>query len=388
MTTATRRGLLDDAAVVQRLFDHIDHGSTDVSEGVWREPVAHYRSPARFAAEMDLLRSGTTAFCPSAALPDEGSFLARTAGGTPIFAVRGSDGRVRAFRNACRHRGSRVADGAGCAKAFVCRYHGWTYGLDGTLRHVPHEHGFPGLDTATRGLVPLATVETRGLVFVSQGPARAGAMALDELPPLLSPGRRLVQSTEQELPVNWKVFVESFLEGYHIRSTHRDTFYPVQFDNLNVVEAFGPNSRIAFPYRAIHKLRALPASEWRVDGKLTYVYHLFPNVMVATFPHFVFMIAIEPLALDRTRFHTYVTAGAETASTSGDAAPQPVRTTSAEGAALIAAAAFEDNAATIAIQEGLASGANEFLEFGRFEGAIQHFHRHLRTTLAAQGTAP
>src|SRR5262245_48542942 len=121
--------LLDDAAVVRRLFTHIDQGSTDVSEGVWREPVAHYRSPERFAAELDVFRNGTTAFCPSAALPEPGAFVARTAAGTPIVAVRGTDGQVRAFRNACRHRGARIADGSGCEKAFVCRYHGWTYGL-------------------------------------------------------------------------------------------------------------------------------------------------------------------------------------------------------------------------------------------------------------------
>lgn len=378
--------LLDDAAVVQRLFDHIDRGSTDLSEGVWREPVAHYLSPARYAAELELLRSGVTAFCPSAALPEPGSFVARTAAGTPILAVRGSDGTVRAFRTACRHRGARLADGAGCEKAFVCRYHGWTYGLDGALRHVPHEDGFPGLDKDTRGLVPLPAVETRGLVFVTQGAPRAGATALDDLPPLLSPDRVLVQATEQELPVNWKVFVESFLEGYHIRSTHRTTFYPVQFDNLNVVERFGENSRVTFPYRAVHKLRDVPPAERTVEGKLTYVYHLFPNVMIATFPHFVFMVAIEPLAIDRTRFHTWITAPAPAAD--GASTGPRVRTTSAEGAALIADAALEDNAATIAVQQGLASGANEFLEFGRFEGAIGHFHRNLRAALAARGAPP
>ena len=60
------------------------------------------------------------------------------------------------------------------------------------------------------------------------------------------------------MPANWKIVVEGFLEGYHIRSTHRETFYPVQFDNLNVVETFGRNSRIAFPYRRINKLRDVP----------------------------------------------------------------------------------------------------------------------------------
>jgi len=380
--------LLDDVAVAQRIFDHIDHGTTDVSEGVWREPVEHYRSGERFAAERELLRHGTVAFCPSAALPTPGSYLARDACGTPIVAVRGADGVVRGFRNACRHRGARVASGSGCEKAFVCRYHGWTYGLDGALLHVPHEHGFPGLDRETRGLVPIPTSERQGLVFVGLGDVPPDAAALDALPALIPPGRRLVHTGEQELPINWKIFVESFLEGYHIRTTHRGTFYPVQYDNLNVVEFFGRNSRIVFPYRAIEKLRKLPPAEWSVDTKLTYVYHLFPNVMIATFPSFVFMIAIEPEAVDRTRAHTYVTAAADappSPAEAGDDAAADGRATA--GAALIAAGGAEDNAVTQAIQGGLASGANEFFEFGRFEGAIAHFHRGLHAALAERGVA-
>jgi phenylpropionate dioxygenase-like ring-hydroxylating dioxygenase large terminal subunit len=381
MTTTHATRLLDDAAVVARLLQHIDNGSTDVAEGTWREPVANYRSPERYAAELALLRRGPVPFCPSAALPEPGSFLARDAAGTPILAVRDADGRARAFRNACRHRGAKVANGAGCEKAFVCRYHGWTYGLDGALLHVPHAHGFPGLEQETRGLVPLPTVEQNGLVFVTQEPARPDALPLDALPPLIPPGRCLVATTEQELPINWKIFVESFLEGYHIRTTHRDTFYPVQFDNLNVVEHFGPNSRITFPYRALHRLRGVAPAEQRVEGKLTYVYHLFPNVMVATFPSFVFLVVIEPLAIDGTRFHTYVTVDANSIA-AREGTPKSDQRASA-GAALIAAGGLEDNAATIAVQEGLASGANEYLEFGRFEGAIGHFHRTLRDALAA-----
>ncbi len=250
---------------------------------------------------------------------------------------------------------------------------------------MPHEYGFPGLDKETRGLVPLPTVETRGLVFVSQEPHASGDAALDELPTLLGPGRVLVQTSEQELPVNWKIFVESFLEGYHIRPTHRSTFYPVQYDNLNVVELFGRNSRIVFPYRAVEKLRGAAVVDARaVESKLTYVHHLFPNAMVATFPHFIFLVAIEPLAIDRTRAHTYITADG---CSGRGAVAERVRTTSAEGAALIAAGAAEDNAVTCAIQQGLASGANEFLEFGRFEAAIGHFHRNLQAALAERTAA-
>ncbi|HZR80074.1 MAG TPA: SRPBCC family protein [Candidatus Binatia bacterium] len=372
--------LADDASVVQRILDHIDGRTTDLGDDTWREPVANYVSEERFAAERDLvLRHVPSAFCPSAVLPEPGSYVARDAAGTPIVAVRGSDGKVRAFRNACRHRGTQLVDGAGCEKAFVCRYHGWVYGLDGELRHVPHEEGFPGLDKATRGLVPIEAVETSGVVFLTQRAPYATGTALEELrdlpSPLIPAGERVVQSTERDVPANWKVLLEGFLEGYHIRSTHPQTFYPLQYDNLNVVERFGRHDRIAFPYRAIEKLRGAPPPERSADGKLTYVYHLFPNAIVATFPTNRVMVVLEPLAVDRTRFVTYGLT---------DRPDDPSgREAASRGRELVDSGAAEDNAVSLGVQRGLASGANEFLEFGRFESAIVHFHRELDAALEA-----
>ncbi len=373
METMTQ--LADDPTVVQRILDHIDNKTTDLGNSTWREPVEHYRSEARFAAERDLvLRRYPVAFCPSVALPQAGSYVAHDAAGTPIVAVRGSDGEVRAFRNACRHRGTQLVDGAGCEKAFVCRYHGWTYGLDGRLRHVPHEHGFPGLDKSTRGLVPVEAAELHGIVFVTQDKPRVADACLDRLPPLIAPRYRLVGTNERDVPANWKILVEGFLEGYHIRSTHSETFYPVQFDNLNVVETFGRNNRVAYPYRAINKLRSVPPAARSADGTLTYVYHLFPNVMVATFPGRIFMIALEPLATDRTRFITYVLSDRDEHDVEAQAALK-------RGADLLDGGAAEDQEVACAIQRSLESGANEFFEFGLFEGAIGHFHRVLQAAI-------
>jgi phenylpropionate dioxygenase-like ring-hydroxylating dioxygenase large terminal subunit len=365
--------LADDPEVARRLLDHIDNKTTDLGDATWREPVANYLSATRFAAECDILRRHPVAFCPSAALPSPGSYVARDAAGIPIVAVRDSQGEVRAFRNACRHRGTQVVNGTGCEKALLCRYHGWTYGLDGRLRHVPDEHGFPGLDKSTRGLVAVAAVERNGVVFVKQSGDAIGA-SLDQLPRLIGPEYRLLVGAENDVPANWKIVVEGFLEGYHIRSTHAQTFFPVQFDNLNVVEKFGRNSRVAYPFRNIHKLRDVPPAERSVDGKLTFVYHLFPNVMVATFPGRIFMVALEPLALDRTRFVTYVLSNR-------DLSDSVAQTQLQQGAALVDAGAAEDREMACAIQRSLASGANEFLEFGLFESAIVHFHRALRVAL-------
>src|SRR5436190_15731251 len=303
----TMQALADDRSVVQWILDHLDHKSTDVAEASSRVPVEHYRSRERLAAELRLVfRRYPTPFCPSAALPEAGSYLARDAAGVPLVAVRGADGVVRAFRNACRHRGTQVASGTGCEKAFVCRYHGWTYGLDGALRHVPHDYGFPGLEKESRGLVPVRAVERRGLVFVTQDAPEISDACLDQLPPLVPEGWRVTDSVDLEIAVNWKIFADAFLEGYHIKYTHPKSFYPVQYDNLNLIEPFGRNDRVTFPYRTINKLRAVPPDERVIDGRvLTHVYHLFPNVMLATFPEHLKMIVIEPAAVDRTRFFTW-----------------------------------------------------------------------------------
>jgi phenylpropionate dioxygenase-like ring-hydroxylating dioxygenase large terminal subunit len=368
-------GLRDDAAVIERVFQHIDRGTTDESEAIWREPVANYRSEARLAAELALaFRRTPTPFCPSVALAEPGAFVAREAAGTPLLAVRGADGAARVFRNACRHRGTQLAEGRGCQRGFVCRYHGWSYGLDGRLLHVPHARGFPGLDAEKRGLVPVASFERHGLVFVTQeGEARPGP-ELDALAGLLAPSLRLRGSSEQEIAANWKVFTEGFLEGYHIRTTHRDTFYPVQYDNLNVVEHFGPNTRIVFPYRAIEKLRGAPAADRLPAGVLTYLYHLFPNVIVATFPKHLIVSVLEPLGVARTRGVSWALAEDATGEPAAEAGV-------ARSQSFVVAGAAEDNAMVESIQRALASGANQSFEFGRFEGGITHFHRALRAAL-------
>lgn len=366
--------LLDEPQVAARLFDHIDKGETDLGERGWREPVANYRSAERLDAELKrAFRSTPTAFCPSAALSRPGSYVARSAGGTPILAVRGADGVARAFRNACRHRGAEVARGSGEAKAFTCPYHAWTYGLDGALRGVPHEYGFPGLDKACNGLVPLDTSERGGLVFVTQTPGLAPGPTDHEAVSFLGPDMRLISTTEQVTEANWKVLAEGFLEGYHILPTHRETFYPVQYDNLNVIEHFGRNSRVTFPYRNIEKLRGVEASKRRVGGVLTFVYHLFPNVIVATFPKRTVVAVLEPEGLERTRTINYNLAREQ------DLRDEPAAVEQATD--FVNAGANEDRAVVESIQRGMAAGANDAFQFGLFEAAIVHFHRNLHEVL-------
>jgi choline monooxygenase len=368
----------DDVQIVRRVLAHIDAGTTDEGEA-WREPVENYLDPERFADELRLLRSLPSVFIPSAAIPSPGDHAERVCFGTPLCAVRGNDGRARVFRNACRHRGMAVVEGAGCSHALVCRYHGWTYRLDGSLAHVPHADAFPDLNSSARGLVEVRSEEVDGLIVIgavdpnaAQNEAMAALSDGSSWRDKLLPAQRLVSENSVELQINWKVLMEQFLEGYHIRSTHRDTFFPVQYDDLNVVETFGPNSRITFPFRNIERLRDRPESQWTIERRATFVYQLFPNAMLATFPDLVLVVVVDPIDVDHSRITTYRLSTPEIAE---------ARHTEG-GTALLQRGALEDNEMSAGVQRGLRAGANAFVEFGRHESAIGHFHAALDQRLA------
>jgi phenylpropionate dioxygenase-like ring-hydroxylating dioxygenase large terminal subunit len=387
MSTPTTSLVADDVEIVRRLLTHIDAGTTDEGHA-WREPVENYLDPDRFADELRVLRAMPSVFVPAAAIPKPGDHVERDCFGVPLFAVRGRDHRARVFRNACRHRGMALVEGPGCAQALVCRYHGWTYRLDGTLAHVPHEDAFPDLDMPSRGLVEVPSWEVDGLIVIGPlEPAATGGVdgalaALTEGTPWrdkLMPAERLLLVNAGQRAMNWKVLVEQFLEGYHIRTTHRDTFYPLQYDDLNVVEAFGPNTRITFPYKNIERLRGRPESTWVIDHRVTFVYQLFPNVIVATFPDQVLVVVIDPVDVDHTTMIYYALATAEAAK---KLSADRVAGAGAGAGGLIAQGGIEDNDMSEGVQRGLRAGANTFVEFGTHESAIGHFHATLDERLA------
>jgi phenylpropionate dioxygenase-like ring-hydroxylating dioxygenase large terminal subunit len=373
MGSATTRMLTSSEAVVERLRDHIENRTTDLAEGVWHEPVDHYLDAGRFESELQVLRAALVPFCPSAAVAEPGSFLARDAAGLPVVVVRDRDGELHALRNVCRHRGAAVACGAGQAPALVCPYHGWVYRLDGRLRRAPDAAGFPDLDVANTRLAALDAFECHGLVFVRQRDAGVRS-EFDELAGVVPEHFTYAGSAENEQPVNWKVLVETFLEGYHIRHLHQTTFFPIQYDNINLVERFGPNSRLTFPFRNIERDFDI-TDPLAVRGRLTFVYHLFPNALLVTFPGRVVMVVLEPLSVDRTNVLTYRWLQADD-------------TDRRAAVGLVDQGAAEDFAVARTIQHGLASGTNRHLHFGRFEGAITHFHQTLDAALGqASATA-
>jgi len=373
--------LLSDAEVIERIFHHMDNKSTDRGNEVWREPVENYLSEDRFQAEIQLLRRLPVPFCPSAALPDAGSYVARTAALTPILVVRGDDGVVRAFRNACRHRGMPVADGSGCARAFNCPYHAWSYGLDGRLNHIPSADGFPDIDKASRSLVPVKAVEKHGVVFVTQD-EEISTDAIDTMPQIIHPQQQLFDTAEISDNANWKLLCETSMEGYHIKALHNRSFYPYGFDNLNVVETHGPNARITFPFRRIEKLRNVPPAERRIDGMVTYVYQLFPNAHISVLSSHSLFIVVEPISPSESKWIFYRLSNRHG---KGDGAAEKIDQAKRDAQFVKDTGLDEDRHAACAIQAGLTSKANSEFTFGHFEEAIVHFHANLQALLPKVG---
>ncbi len=369
VTTGTQ--LLNDQQVIERIFQHIDRGSTDLGDTVWREPVEHYHTQQRFDDEIALLRSLAVPFCPSAALPKKGSYIARKASGTPLLVVRSSDGEVRAFINACRHRGMQVAEGEGCSRAFVCPYHAWTYNLEGKLKGIPGAEGFPDVDTDQHGLVEVSATEKGGIVYVRQ----EGQITVDSMEHCLdyfAPQQKMFQQTELSDQANWKLLTETLLEGYHIKSLHRNTFYPYGLVNVNLVETFGANSRVIFPFRRIEKLRDIEASKRRLEGAVTSVYHLFPNASVSVLSKHSSLTIMEPLSPSSTRLVSYfmINRQIDGVDISHAQAQRDAEFVQSSGQ-------DEDREAARAIQQTVTTAANTHLTFGYFEKAIVNFHQHL-----------
>ena len=187
-----------------------------------------YTDPAVLQAEQRLIFEHTWQLAGHiSALREAGSYITCRAGNQPVLVVRDDKGELRAYRNICRHRASRLLSGSGqCKGAIRCRYHGWTYRFDGTLIGVPEALAYgERLDKSALPLLPARVEEMCGLVFINLD-MRAAPLAelVGDLPQRLAPYRietleSFAHSTDIQ-PANWKVLAENYLEGYHVPIAH------------------------------------------------------------------------------------------------------------------------------------------------------------------------
>ncbi|MDE3204069.1 MAG: aromatic ring-hydroxylating dioxygenase subunit alpha [Acidobacteriota bacterium] len=208
-------------------------------------PLGRYTDPEFFDLEMESVFGRAWLYAGHASeLVGPGSFKVIAVPAGEVVLVRGDDGVVRAFRNACRHRGAPVVRSAhGHTRMLVCGYHSWTYDLTGHLVRVPEERDFLGLCKDDRGLVELRCEAWGGWYFVNLDPA---APALrDWLEPVTSlladvarSPLRVIDSKAVDLDCNWKVLAEGFLEVYHARTVHPTTVAPTLDTRGTVISLF------------------------------------------------------------------------------------------------------------------------------------------------------
>ncbi len=159
---------------------------------------------------------------------EQGAFIAYERFGIPFFIVRDQSGRLRAFANSCRHRGSQIVSGCGKLQTFVCPYHSWVYGLDGSLRRAPGMEGNAGFDSSEYGLAEIRLETWLGFVFVNFNPDCAPlSNQLGDLGDYLKPydfdNVVTVGRDEYEVKTNWKTLVENSMEWLHHPTVHKQS---------------------------------------------------------------------------------------------------------------------------------------------------------------------
>ena len=157
-----------------------------------------------------------------------GQFVTSELAGEPLVTVRGPDGQLRAFYNVCRHHAAAVVtEEEGTASIFRCPYHGWSYGLDGTLKGAPEFEGVCGFDRAANGLLPTRVEEWEQFVFVNLDPKAESlgdflGRLTSRVAPLNIGGLHFFERRTYSLKCNWKVFVDNYLDGgYHVPHLHK-----------------------------------------------------------------------------------------------------------------------------------------------------------------------
>ncbi len=161
-------------------------------------------------------------------LQNPGQFISTIVAGEPIVVVRGNDGVLRAFYNVCRHHAAAVVtQPCGVASILHCPYHGWNYGLDGSLKGMPEFDGVDNFERSQNGLVPIRVETWECFVFINlDNAAHSLTEFLGGLVPRVAPlgisKLHYFDRRTYDIACNWKVFVDNYLDGgYHVPHLHK-----------------------------------------------------------------------------------------------------------------------------------------------------------------------
>ncbi|HKU23957.1 MAG TPA: aromatic ring-hydroxylating dioxygenase subunit alpha [Candidatus Sulfotelmatobacter sp.] len=290
---------------MEHLFPTAIQVDSDVARA-WTLPSTLYTSDAVFRSEKQKIFSRTWQVVGHAdQVRNPGDYFTTELVGEPLLFVRGADGQLRGFYNVCRHRAGPAAEGCGSRKLFRCGYHGWTYGLDGSLISATEVEGVVGFLAKDFALVPVRTEEWFNLIFVNLDPEAASVGAcLGRLPEQVQKfpfsGMKLFERRVYDMKCNWKTYVDNYLEGYHLPSVHPGLNRELDY-SAYVVEPYASHVRQFSPIRGSQVGDTTPRRYQEAREDLTTDYFwVFPNWMLNCYPDNVSLNIVLPLAAERS----------------------------------------------------------------------------------------
>jgi choline monooxygenase len=257
-------------------------------------PSSYYNDAAVLAAENRSIFARTWQLAGhEEQVLERGQFFTITVADEPVLIVRGDDDEVRAMSNVCRHRAGPVARGAGKRASLQCGYHGWTYGLDGTLRTAPEMEGIECWDKQSVALPRFRVESWNGLLFVNLDSASASLS--DFLGDLAgrSFGGQLAARKDWSVNCNWKIYVDNYLEGYHIPIVHPSLFKEIDYPNYRTET----RSNYSIQHAPLKRPQRIRTSDGGTEAEYFWI---FPNLMLNVYPDNFSTNLIVPAGHDRT----------------------------------------------------------------------------------------
>lgn len=299
--------------LARRHLDLIKLDRTDEAPDILEVDTRQYRDPAFFAREKSAIFDRMPVIAGlSLDVAKPGDYVRLNDLEQPVFLTRNKDGKVKAFLNGCRHRGTEMLhdERGGGKPLFTCPYHGWSYDLNGALVGVPCGRAFEPMDKDNTGLTELACEERHGIIFMAPNPG----IALD-LDRYISPGlaaelslwdidkMQHVHTGPIHIDGNWKLTLDSFMESYHFAVGHAKNLAFITNVNVSTFDQYDKHVRITISRNALQRdLETMPLEELAPTllNYFTIAYNLFPCTVLLPTPSGVSIFRLFPQSVDKT----------------------------------------------------------------------------------------